>query len=81
VGCNGFETKARNLRPLVLVCLEELPQETIATPLAMSTPTAIKVLFKPGTPKSMKDGDLDAKAGIITEPLATNFRFRRSPRE
>ena len=77
VGCKGFETKARNVRPLVLVCLEELPQETIATPLARRTAIAIKVLFKPGTPKSMKDGDLDAKAGIITEPVAANFRFHR----
>jgi hypothetical protein len=61
--------------------LEELPQETIATPLAMSTAIAIKVLFKPGTPKRMKDGDLDAKGGIITEPVAINFRTHRSPRE
>jgi hypothetical protein len=47
----------------------------------MSTAIAIKVLFKPGTPKSMKDGDLDAKSGIITEPVAINFCTHRSPRE
>jgi hypothetical protein len=47
VGCNGFETKARNDNPLGLEdFLEELPQETIPTLLAMRTAKAIEVLFK-----------------------------------
>jgi hypothetical protein len=75
LGNSGFETKTRNLSllgPLLVlaVVLEELefPQETIAT-TAASTKMVIKTLFKPGTPKGMRDRDLDARKRIITERL------------
>jgi hypothetical protein len=35
----------------------------------MSTAIVIEVRLKPGTPKSKRDKDLDAKKRIITEPL------------
>ena len=38
-----------------------------------STKILMKILFKPGTPKSMRDRDLDARKRIITERLAENF--------
>jgi hypothetical protein len=44
------------------------PQE-ITTLTAISTKILAKILFKPGTPKSMKDRDLDARKRIITEPV------------
>jgi hypothetical protein len=46
-----------------------LPQEIMVTLAAMSTKILAKILFKPGTPKSMKDRDLDARKRIITEPV------------
>lgn len=66
----------RNLRPLglfvgVLVEGLLLPQEVMATLAAANTKMLTKILFKPGTPKSMRDRDLDARKRIITEPLAT----------
>jgi hypothetical protein len=76
LGKRGFETKARNLSllgpllVLVLVLEElELPQETMLTPTAISTKMLTKTLFKPGTPKRMRDRDLDARKRIITERL------------
>jgi hypothetical protein len=71
VGNRGFEMKTRNLKPLGLCVVLEgllLPQE-IVTPAAMSAKILAKILFKPGTPKSMKDRDLDARKRIITEPV------------
>jgi hypothetical protein len=55
---------------VLAVVLEELefPQETIVT-TAASTKMMIKTFFKPGTPKGMRDRDLDARKRIITEPL------------
>jgi len=46
-----------------------LPQERMVTQAAASTKMLTKILFKPGTPKSKKDRDLDARKRIITEPL------------
>jgi hypothetical protein len=37
---------------------------------AIRTAIVIEALFKPGTPKSMRDKDLDAKERIIAEPIA-----------
>jgi hypothetical protein len=34
----------------------------------------IKILFKPGTPKSMRDRDLDARKRIISERLRGIWR-------
>ena len=56
LGKSGFETNTRNLSllaPLVLGALE-LPQEIMATQAVTSAKILIKVLFKPGTQKSMK---------------------------
>jgi hypothetical protein len=53
VGCNGLETNARKESPLVVDALLELPQDTMATLITMSTAITIEVLFKPETPKSM----------------------------
>ena len=73
VGNRGFEMKTRKGRPLGLcVVLEDLPlypQEIMLTLAAKSTKMLTKILFKPGTPKSMKDRDLDARKRIITERL------------
>jgi hypothetical protein len=72
LGKSGFETNTRNLRPLGLfVVVEELllPQEIMVTLAATSTKMLTKILFKPGTPKSMRDRDLDARKRIITERL------------
>jgi hypothetical protein len=72
VGKSGFETKTRNFRPLARCVVVEgllLPQEIMVTLAAISTKTLSKILFKPGTPKSMKDIDLDARKRIITERL------------
>src|ERR1700674_204955 len=72
LGKSGFETKTRNLRPLTAcVVLEELlfPQEIIVTLAVTSANIVIKVLLKLGTPKSVKDRDLDARKRIITERL------------
>jgi hypothetical protein len=74
VGKSGFEINARNLRPVGLwVVLEEeellLPQEIVAILAAKSTKMPRRILFKPETPKSMKDRDLDARKRIITERL------------
>jgi len=71
-GYNGLEMKTRNVSPLGLwvVLEEELPpppQEIMVTLTAMSTNMLRKSLFKPGTPKSVKDRDLDARKRIITE--------------
>ena len=41
----------------------------MVTLAATSTKMLIKILFKPGTPKSMRDRDLDARKRIITERL------------
>ncbi len=73
-GNKGFEMKTRNLMPLglwVVVLLDELlpPQEIMLTLTATSTRMLLKILFKPGTPKGMKDKDLDARKRIITERL------------
>src|ERR1022692_1017400 len=79
-GSRGFETKARNLRPLtlwVLLGAPELPQEIVVTLPAKSTTMLIRVLFKPGTPKSMRDRDLDARNRIITERLGRISALRR----
>jgi len=71
VGNNGFEIKTRNVRPLGLCAvLDEFPlppQEIMVTLAAMSTNRLSKSLFKPGTPKSVKDRDLDARKRIIPE--------------
>jgi hypothetical protein len=73
-GYSGLEMKTRNASPLGLwVVLEDeeeplLPQEILVTLTAMSTNMLRKSLFKPGTPKSVKDRDLDARNRIITEP-------------
>jgi hypothetical protein len=37
------------------------------TPARMKTIKLVKALFKPGTPQSLKDRNLDAKERIITE--------------
>jgi hypothetical protein len=75
-GLSGLETNAREASLLgrVEAEVEELlPQEIKAMP-ATARPTMPKmVLFKPGTPKSMRDKDLDAKSGIITEPCGQIF--------
>jgi hypothetical protein len=65
-----LETNARNLSPLMCGALLEglePPQETIVTLAATRTAKPIKVFFKPGTPKEMKNRDLDARNGIIAE--------------
>jgi hypothetical protein len=72
VGKSGFVTKTRNLSllgPLLVAAVEELelPHETMATLAATSAKMLTKILFKPGTPKSMRDRDLDARNRIITE--------------
>src|SRR5579872_3366564 len=73
VGNRGLETKTRNLRPLGLCVLAEEfllePQEIMLTLATTSTKMLTKILFKRGTPKSMKDRDLDARKRIITELL------------
>jgi hypothetical protein len=73
---SGFETKTRNLMPLGLcvVVLEEPlpPQEIMPTLAVKSTKMLTKILFKPGTPKGMKNRDLDARKRIITERLRRN---------
>jgi hypothetical protein len=46
---------------------ELLPQEIRAMLAIARKAKKKRVLFKPGTPKSMRDKDLDAKTGIITE--------------
>jgi hypothetical protein len=72
VGNRGFDIKTLKVRPLGLcVVLEEPlpPQEIMVTLAATSTKMLIKILFKPGTPKSVKDRDLDARKRIITERL------------
>ena len=45
------------------------PQEIMVRLTATSAKMPIKILFKPGTPKSKKDKDLDARKRIITERL------------
>ena len=77
-GRRALETKARNLSPLMVCLLELLPQETTATLAAMRTATLVKAFFKPGTPKSMKDRDLDARNGIITERIPGVVEIRVS---
>jgi hypothetical protein len=79
-GNKGFETKARTASPLGFVVvvevvpvvvegLETLPlQETKTRLTTRRTTQASAILFKPETPKSMKDKDLDAKHRIIAEP-------------
>src|SRR5208337_1734204 len=70
LGNSALETKARNLSLLARVLVlgaPELPQETTVRLAAASTKTPTKILFKPGTPKSMRDRDLDARKRIITE--------------
>jgi hypothetical protein len=74
---SAFEMKARNLMPLGLcvVAVELLlPQEIMVILTVTSTKMLAKILFKPGTPKSMKDKDLDARNRIITEPLRRILR-------
>jgi hypothetical protein len=66
-GCKGLDTKALNPKPLRSVLELELPQETKNTLARMRTAIPPKTLFKLGTPKSMKDSNLDAKERIITE--------------
>jgi hypothetical protein len=69
--------KTRNARPLglveiVLVVAPEgllFPQAIMVRLAAASAKMPIKILFKPGTPKSVKDRDLDARNRIITERL------------
>lgn len=63
--CTGFETNARNLRPLLLCdFVELLPQETSPAVRKMETKRALKVLFNPGTPRTLQDRELDAKSGL-----------------
>jgi hypothetical protein len=45
------------------------PQEIRAVQTIMSATMLTEIRFKPGTPKSMKDRDLDARKRIITERL------------
>lgn len=69
-GYSGLEMKTRNVRPLGLwLVVDELPppQEIMVTLTATSTDMLRKSLFKPGTPKSVKDRDLDARKRIISE--------------
>lgn len=81
-GFSGLETKARDASPLgrplpvpVPTPLEELLLQEINATLAKTRTTRQKKqFFKPGTPKSMKDNDLDAKTGIITEPASGIFQ-------
>src|ERR1700689_4854034 len=81
LGKSGFEIKTRNLSPLglveiVLAVVPEgllFPQEIKVTQTAASAKMPIKILFKPGTPKSVKDRDLDARKRIITERLRRNL--------
>jgi hypothetical protein len=80
-GKSAFEIKTRNLSPLglveivLVVVLEGLlfPQEIKVTQTAASAKMPINILFKPGTPKSVKDRDLDARKRIITERLQRNL--------
>jgi len=72
LGKSGFEMNTRNWRPLGLfVVLGRLllPQEIMVTLAVTSTRMLAKILFKLGTPKSMRDRDLDARKRIITERL------------
>src|SRR5271165_2106936 len=77
-GWRGFETKARTFNPLgfplVLLVLGELLHEIKTKPAAKRTLIRTKVRFKPGTPKSMKDKDLDAENGIITDLKFPNLQ-------
>jgi hypothetical protein len=72
-----LDTKARKPNPLAVVLPEEdpypPPHETKDTAAKTRTAILLKVLFKPGTPQSMKDRFLDAKERIITEPPARFF--------
>src|SRR5579862_1035799 len=69
--------KTRNARPLGLVEMVlpveveglPFPQAIMVRLTAVSAKMPIKILFKPGTPKSKKDRDLDARKRIITERL------------
>ena len=77
LGNKGLETNARNLSPLTLCWLLAellLPQHTKATLNTMSTAKLTKVFLKPGTPKSLRDKDLDARKRIITEPESRDWQ-------
>src|ERR1700733_7666899 len=82
--------KTRNARPLglveiVLVVAPELllfPQAIMVRLAAVSAKMPSKILFKPETPKSMKDRDLDARNRIITERLRRIYgRSRHTGRQ
>src|SRR5438876_6760821 len=70
VGRKGLVTKARSFSPVVFL-LVELGLEYFAHETRNNVPSRTKIgaafSFKPGTPKRMRDGELDAKRWIITE--------------
>jgi hypothetical protein len=75
-GKSGFEIKTRKVSPLGLLEMVLgiavgffFPQEIRAVQTIMSATMLTEIRFKPGTPKSMKDRDLDARKRIITERL------------
>src|SRR5580700_2078705 len=62
-GKSEFETNARNGIPLALWAVDALlpPQEMRTTLTPKSSINATTVFFKPGTPKSKRNKDLDAR--------------------
>src|SRR4029077_21237632 len=72
----SWEINARNFTPEVDTDDEDddellWPPQLTSTSLVSKTPaTTMPALFKPGTPKSMMDKDLDAKFRIITELIS-----------
>jgi hypothetical protein len=57
---------------MVLVFLEPI----LRKPVFLKPNSTKRTLIKAGTPKIMKDRELDAKNGIITEALPRNFAWR-----
>src|SRR5215470_17460979 len=73
-GCRGLETKALNFSPLLVT--ELLPLELLQennTRLAAKRLKKDNPFFKREAPRRMKDRGLDARSGIIAEPLALNL--------
>ena len=63
-----FRTSARNFSPLMwLPGVLGPPHERQAKPTVINSAAEVAIFFKPGTPESMKDGELDARSWIITK--------------
>jgi hypothetical protein len=69
----SVEVFEEQMRILLNIAADLFPQETSMELAATSSNMATADCFNPGTPKNMRNGELDARIGIIAEGFCRGF--------